>query len=189
MPLDRNLLGFTGAITNKITRLNWKVAHNEELSYFDIERSFDGRFFDFISRVNANPEEQNVSYAVNDDLSELTSRQFVYYRLKLKKANGSTSYSMIIRLPITTAQKRTVTIAPNPVKDMLQIMITTNYKEPLELIIYDMSGKIVRKMTSELAQGSNVIGVDNFTNWQKGMYLVVAKIGDTVYRQKIVLAN
>ena len=189
VPLERNLLGFTGAINNKIARLNWRVAHNEELAYFDIERSFDGRFFDFLNRVNATAEDQNANYFANDDLSEVTPRPFVYYRLKLKKANGSTSYSMIIRLPFATVPKRTVTIAPNPVKDMLQIMITTSYKEPLELIFYDMSGKLVRKMSSELVPGSNVIGVDNFTNWQKGMYLVVAKIGDTVYRQKIVLTN
>jgi hypothetical protein len=188
-PLERNLLSFTGAINNKITRLNWRIAHNEEMSYFDIERSFDGRFFEYLDRVNGDATQEPANYSATDDLTEITPRQFVYYRLKLKKANGGVSYSNIIRLPFASAPKRSFAIAPNPVKDMLQITITTSYKEPLELMFYDMSGKLVRKMTSELVQGSNVIGVDNFIEWQKGMYLVVAKIGDTVYRQKIVLTK
>jgi len=189
VPLERNLLSFKGTVNNLITKLDWRIAHNEEITSFEIERSFDGRFFDDVNRINAYGSQETVDYSTNDDLNLLTPRQFVYYRLKLNKVNGTISYSNIIRLPFAFVPKRSFAIAPNPVKDMLQITITTGNKEPVELLFYDMTGKIVRKMTSELARGSNVIGVDNFTEWQKGMYLIVARIGDTVYRQKIVLAK
>src|SRR5205814_4790305 len=139
--------------------------------------------------VNADSPEEPADYSANDDLNKIAVRPVVYYRLKLKKTNGNISYSKIIRLPFAASPKRAVTIAPNPVKDKLQITISTNYKEQLELMFYDMSGKIVKKMSSELVPGNNVISVDSFTDWQKGMYLIVAKIGDTVYRQKIVLTK
>jgi hypothetical protein len=189
IPLERNLLSFTGAMNNRIARLNWRVAFNEELAYFDIERSFDGRFFTPVSRVDALDVGQNVNYSTIDDLTNVADHPVVYYRLNIKKKNGSNSYSQVIHLPFANLPKRTMTIAPNPVRDNLQVTITTSRKENLELYFYDMTGKMVRKMQTELVQGSNVVAVENFMEWQKGMYLVVARIGEEVYREKIVLSK
>jgi hypothetical protein len=189
VPLERNLLSFTGSMNNRISRLNWRVAHNEELAYFDIERSFDGRFFQPVSRVDALDVEQYMNYSAMDDLTDVPDRPIVYYRLNIKRKNGTSSYSQVIHLPFANLPKRTMTIAPNPVRDNLQVTITTSRKENLELYFYDMTGKLVRKMQSGLVQGSNVIAVENFMEWQKGMYLVVARIGEEVYREKIVLSK
>jgi hypothetical protein len=52
-----------------------------------------------------------------------------------------------------------------------------------------MSGKMVRKTKSDLQVGVNVIGVDNLSSLQNGMYLVVISTGKEIFRQKVVLAK
>jgi hypothetical protein len=59
----------------------------------------------------------------------------------------------------------------------------------MELYLYDMSGKVVRKTKSDLQVGVNVIGVDNLSSLQNGMYLVVISTGKEIFRQKVVLAK
>jgi hypothetical protein len=188
--LERDILSFSGVIRNKMTTLDWSVGHNNEIAYFDIERSFDGIHFESINQVNADGSiELNANYSTTDDLSEISFRPAVYYRLKVKKLNGISGYSKIIRIPFGSFPKRIITVSPNPVNDVMQVTVNTNKKEEMQLYFYDMSGRAMRKTKISLVSGTNVISFDNFSEWDKGMYLVVARIGDETYRQKIVLAK
>ncbi|HEV8286994.1 MAG TPA: T9SS type A sorting domain-containing protein [Chitinophagaceae bacterium] len=187
--LDNNLLSFKGAINNGITRLDWSVLQNKDVSYYDIERSFDGRFFDFVSHVTADPDKElSASYTAYDDLTHMPLQPAVFYRLKLKKTSGGTSYSKIIRIPYGFAITR-VSVSPNPVRDMMQITINTADKDLMELYLYDMSGKVIRKINTDLQSGTNVVSIDNISNLQSGMYLVVVSTSKETFRQKIVLAK
>ncbi|TMI94835.1 MAG: T9SS type A sorting domain-containing protein [Bacteroidetes bacterium] len=187
--LDNNVLIFKGAINNNITKLDWTIAENKDVSYFEVERSFDGRFFDYVTRVAADPEEsQSAAYSAYDDLSSMPVKPAVYYRLKLTKANGGISYSKIIRIPYGFIVTR-VSIAPNPVHDMMQVSFNSLNNGIMELYLYDMSGKVVRKMRTDMQAGVNVVGIDNLSSLQNGMYLVVISTGKEIFRQKVVLAK
>ena len=189
-PLEQNMLSFKGIIRNSITTLDWSITHNNEIDHFDIERSFDGVHFEYVSTVDANASiEETATYSTMDDLSDIPLRPSVYYRLKLKKIDGGTSFSKIIRLPYGSVPKRTMTVSPNPVNDIMQVTINTNNRENVELYFYDMSGRVMKKVKTSLVAGANVVSIDNFSAWQKGMYLIVATIGDEIYRQKVVLAK
>src|SRR5213075_3313228 len=134
------ILNFQGVIRNKFATLDWSIGHNNELDYFDIERSFDGIHFELVAQVDADASiDQVATYSAIDDLSEIPLRPAVYYRLKVKKINGSSGYSKIIRLPFGILPKRTVTIAPNPVNDIMQVTINTTKKEEVQIFFYDMS--------------------------------------------------
>ncbi len=189
VPLDNNILSLKGSINNSITKLDWTIGQNKDVSYFDIERSFDGTSFDFISRTDADPDKElSASYSVYDDLSHLPVQPAVYYRLKLKKTNGGTSYSKIIRIPFGSVLTR-VSITPNPVRDMMQVTINATNKDLMELFIYDMSGKVIRKIKTDLQEGTNVVSIDNLSTLQNGMYLVVVSTGKEIFREKIVVAK
>jgi hypothetical protein len=112
----------------------------------------------------------------------------VYYRLKIKKKNGSISYSKIISLPLGTALTK-VSVAPNPVHDMMNVTINASSNNLMNLYIYDISGKVVRKMQTNLQTGTNVISVNNLSELQSGMYLVIVSTAGETFRQKIVLAQ
>jgi type IX secretion system substrate protein len=187
--LDHNILNFKGAINNNVTRLDWTIAENKDVSYFEVERSFDGRFFDFVTHVDTSPGiESSASYSAFDDLSHFTAQPAVFYRLKMKKSNGAISYSKTIRIPFGFMLAR-ISIAPNPARDMMQITFNSLGNGVMQMYLYDMSGKAVRTLRSDLQAGVNVIGVDNLSSLQSGMYLVVISTGNEIFRQKVVLAK
>ena len=189
VPLDNNVLTFKGAINNRVTKLEWSIAQNKDVAYFDIERSFDGTHFELIGHVDADIEkEQFATYNSFDDLNNVNITPAVYYRLKMKKTTGGTSYSKIIRIPFGSLVK-TVSVAPNPVHDMMQVTVNTTRTDLMDLYIYDMSGKAMRRIRTDVQPGTNVIAVDNLSTMQRGMYLVVVSVGGEMFREKIILTN
>ena len=59
---------------------------------------------------------------------------------------------------------------------------------PLIITLLNLVGRS-RKTKSDLQVGVNVIGVDNLSSLQNGMYLVVISTGKEIFRQKVVLAK
>jgi len=106
----------------------------------------------------------------------------------MKKSNGAISYSKTIRIPFGFMLAR-ISIAPNPARDMMQITFNSLGNGVMQMYLYDMSGKAVRTLRSDLQAGVNVIGVDNLSSLQSGMYLVVISTGNEIFRQKVVLAK
>jgi hypothetical protein len=184
--LDKTVLDLRGTINHDITKLDWSTADNQNISYFEVERSFDGRSFEFVSRINTdNRNDFSANYSAYDHIASLSDPTNIYYRLKIKKADGGIRYSGIIRLPYGSLTK--ISITPNPVHDVMQVAVHANSDQVAELNIYDMSGKAVRNLKTNLKNGINVISFDNFSDLQNGMYLVIVNAGEETSRQKIVL--
>ena len=189
IPLDKNILSFKGVINNNITRLDWTIGQNQDVSYFEVERSFDGNQFDFISRTDADVEKKSLaSYTAYDYLIHLSVQPDLYYRLKIKKTNGSISYSKVIRIPYGSFTRK-ISITPNPAHDVMQVAISASDNHLMDLYIYDMSGKAMRKVEANLQAGTNVVSIDQLSELQSGMYVVVIYSGGEIFRQKIVLVK
>ena len=187
--LDNTILDFKGAINNNITRLDWTIADNQYVSYFEIERSFDGKTFDLVNHTNADGEKKSsASYAAFDNLEHLSLPNAIYYRLKITKTNGGVSYSQVIRIPFGPSFTK-LSIIPNPVHDIMQLAINSGYNGSMEINIFDMSGKAVRRMKANVQSGINVISFDQLSKLQEGMYVVVVNTGGEILRQKIVLVK
>ena len=72
--LDNTILDFKGVINKNITRLDWTIADNQYVSYFEIERSFDGKTFDLVNHTNADGQiKSSASYAAYDNLEHLSA--------------------------------------------------------------------------------------------------------------------
>ncbi len=187
--LDNIILDFNGSINNKVTRLEWKIADNENVSYFEIERSFDGKTFDLVNHTNADGQKKaSVSYTAFDNLEHLSLPNAVYYRLKIQKANGGVSYSQVIRIPYGSSLS-TLSIIPNPVRDKMQMAFSAVNNGSIDVRIFDVSGKIVRRMKANVQSGTNVISFDDLSKLQEGIYVVVVNNGEEMLRQKIVLVK
>lgn len=72
---------------------------------------------------------------------------------------------------------------------MMQVTIQASKTNTMELFMYDMSGKIIRKMQTDLQAGTNVMTVDQLSRFQRGMYFVVIYTEGEVFREKIVIAK
>lgn len=187
--LDNTILDFKGVINNNITRLDWTIADNQYISYFEIERSLDGKTFDPVNQINADGQiKSSASYAAFDNLEHLALPNAVYYRLKITKTNGGISYSQVIRIPFGSSFTK-LSIIPNPVHDIMQLAINAGYNGSMQVNIFDMSGKAVRSMKANIQSGINVVSFDQLSRLQEGMYVVVVNTGGEILRQKIVLVK
>jgi len=187
--LDNTFLDFKGVINNNVAKLDWTVADNQYVSYFEIERSFDGKTFDLVNHTNADGQRKSsASYAAFDNLEHLSLPNAVYYRLKITKTNGSVSYSQVIRIPYGSSLTK-LSILPNPVHDVMQLAINAGSSGSLEVQIFDMSGKVARQIKANVQGGTNVISFDQLSKLQEGMYVVVVYTGGEILRQKIVLVK
>ena len=186
--LDVTDIALKGVINNKRTRLDWSTS-NTDISYFEVERSLDGVNFNFVGHVDAVSQAKTVTnYSLYDDLSELPIQPSIYYRLKIRKVSGGFAYSKMISIPYGSMVQG-ISISPNPAHDMIQLSVHADKNSPMELFMYDASGKMVRKMQSGLLTGTNVITVDQLSSLQRGMYLVVVSSDGEVSTQKVILAR
>src|SRR4029079_16032425 len=175
--LDNIFLDFKGAINNNVAKLDWTITDNQYVSYFEIERSLDGKTFDLVNHINADGQRNaSASYAAFDNLEHLSLSNAVYYRLKITKTNGGVSYSQVIRIPYGSSVTK-LSILPNPVHDVMQLAINAGSSGSMEVHIFDMAGKVVRQIKANVQGGTNVISFDQLSKLQEGMYVVVVYTG------------
>ncbi len=185
--LENNLVDFRAVLNNNLVRLNWTVLDNRVVSYFDIERSTDAVNFAVLDRVFAQPSHNPVAeYSYTDNISGLATRN-VYYRIRMKDSSNSDKYSTIINIPLAVPVRNNVTIMPNPVKDLFQLQISSVNDSPVDIHIYDQTGRIVTVLSMNVQKGNNVFTLDNLLDKPRGVYQAVVSVGAEIFIQKILL--
>jgi hypothetical protein len=94
----------------------------------------------------------------------------------------------VIRIPYGLSFTK-LSIIPNPVHDIMQLAVNAVSNGSMEIHIFNMSGKVVRRMNANVQSGINVISFDQLSKLQEGMYVVVVNTGVEILRQKIVLVK
>lgn len=187
--LDKNVTNFSGRLYNSEVQLNWKALQNRQVNYFVIEKSTDGMHFTNAAKVMAHsPEVAIVDYSATDDVSTLNS-PFVYYRLRIYGVDGSVNYTKAIRLTLSAAGKTGISISPNPVKDVMQLNISSANDADMKLYIYDMAGKLLRTESGIVQKGNSVRTYTDFRNWPRGVYSVKVLVGEEQFIQKMVVTK
>jgi len=187
--LEQNLVNFHGELNNNdIVKLDWQVLNNQELQFFEIERSYDGINFERIDRVKSTSESTEASYSYNDDASKIFSK-FVFYRIKLVDVNSEVSYSNIVnvRLP-SSVGKTKVSIVPNPVRDVMNLQIFARTSREIRIDFFDQSGRLVSSNKFE-QKGRSIISLDDLANKPRGIYFALVYVDSEIFRQKIIVAR
>jgi hypothetical protein len=93
--LPVQLISFSGSVVSSRVELKWMVAENETGSYFEVEKSVDGRNFTSAAVVFITSKTGTDNYSFNEK-TELTGT--AYYRLRIVNKNGTTVQSKIVVL-------------------------------------------------------------------------------------------
>jgi len=188
--LENNLIDFKASLNDQMTsRLNWTVLHNEATKSFIIERSFDGMNFIPVGSMNTEESEsQVVAYNYNDAIRGIPFRD-IYYRIKINDIAGRTVYSEIAKVSVTIASKNNVTVIPNPVKDVLNLSISSTAERKAQVTIYDYMGKMVQTVTVLLDKGNNVVSLYSLVNKPRGFYEAVVIMDNELISRKISLTH
>lgn len=177
-PLPVTLVSFTGTREGLVNRLSWTTATEINNSGFELERSADGRNFSRLASVASKAADGNSALALNysfDDVKPLAGAS--YYRLKQIDKDGRFSYSNIVVLRSRVSDITITSVYPNPVKEDLNMVITSPSAEKVTMVVTDLSGKVI------MQQAANVIIGDN------QQHLNVQQLASGTYMVKVICAN
>jgi hypothetical protein len=165
IPLPVEFLNFTAkGLNNNSAVLNWQTASHSGKSYFEIERSFDGKEFTTIGTMNSNAT--GVYQYIDNGIKAGTSKAF--YRITQMDENNESSETQIQWVQFNL-QVSGINVYPNPVTTAIKINIESLYEgDVADIAIVDALGKVVLKLSTD--QSSTEI---NLSNISPGIYQLV----------------
>lgn len=178
--LPVTLVYFQGSREDNTTTLHWNVAQNEISGQFEVERSYDGQNFSKAATVSATSKSGSESYA----FSESIAGDKIYYRLKMYDAKQSFSYSKILQFQNST--NSALGIVNNPVMDRLTISFNSRNSQPIDVRIYDVTGRLHMKQTINVYAGINLFRVPLSSSVTSGTYAVEVTYGHKKQAAKFI---
>lgn len=175
---------FTGAVNGTTVSLDWKTVDETNEAPFEVQRSTDSVSFTKISSVNAkNTSANEYTY---DDLN-LTKGARYFYRIKQTDNSNNSSFTNILDFTIPTDTAITTTsqwvnIYPNPVKDKLMLDFINTASQNVNILITDMSGRILLKTSGEVAGHKEI----NTATLSKSVYILQLQTSDHTQTFKII---
>jgi hypothetical protein len=182
--LPIHLISFQGNMnkSNKVT-LNWTVADNEIANNFEIERSFNGRDFTAVGVVFASEKIGTENYIFYETTSGTDK---VMYRLKMIDEHQEVNYSRILIFQLKSTTTNNIKIIGNPVNDKLTFSYTSPATQMIDVIIYDISGRVLLNKKVNSMEGSNVISLPLSSTFKAGMYVVEVNNGTELQSSKFI---
>jgi hypothetical protein len=177
--LPVQLISFTGTKESINNKLLWSTSSEVNNKGFELERSADGKTFSTIAFVQTKADKGystttlNYSYADEKPLKGAN-----YYRLKQVDNDGRIIYSSVV---VLKGEKifAISAIYPNPTKDQLNVVVSSEKSEKATLTIVDINGKVMQQMNTVLVAGDNNITL-NVGAFSTGTYYVRFVVGDDV---------
>ncbi|MCB0648923.1 MAG: T9SS type A sorting domain-containing protein [Saprospiraceae bacterium] len=169
--------------------LNWKSLSEENASHFDIEKSLDAENW---VKVGTEKTRGSLNYGaeysfVDENAVMLRNDENnVYYRLKMVDNDGSFQYSDV-RLVTFERSLTDVEVYPNPSHEFFnwKMGVGDTQVHDAQLQLFDMTGKLVKKQTVS----ANGISKVDIAELETGLYNIVVKHEDQIYRKRIIKTN
>lgn len=169
------------AAGDQIAQLDWTTADEINNSHFEVQRSNDqGRTFRTIGRVEADDESRSVHAYQFTDRNASPGKN--YYRLRQFDFDGRFDYSPLQSVTFA-ASGFGVKVLPNPAQEMVTVYIDEAITAG-QMILVDMSGRVVHEQKFEAGTNAHEIITDNFN---PGVYTLVVTSGDQRIVQKLVI--
>jgi hypothetical protein len=102
---------------------------------------------------------------------------------------GNVTYSRTVSVSFRGTGTPGISIAPNPVREILQLHISSLAENSMKIFIYDFAGRLMRISQTMISKGNSSISLTDFGGWPPGIYSLKALIGENVFVQKMVLVR
>lgn len=165
VPVD--LLSFTGQHNGNSNLLKWTVANEQNLEYYELQRSLNGVDFVSVGDVTATGSS---SYGYNDPVANVPSPVY-YYRLRMVDRDGNFKLSEIVKINAGRAAWF-AEANPNPFGSRLNIRIQSPQQTNARILVTDMSGRQVLQRQVTLINGVNMVNIAEADVLESGVYNV-----------------
>jgi hypothetical protein len=136
-------LMFTSVTTQKKAggiQLQWQVEQEAQVSYYQIERSSDGFFYNKLKQTQPINNSASQKYTFHDPAPEKGDN---FYRIHAVSRDGKETYSQVSKIMMDLVPQL-VTIYPNPVHaNTVNLQINTVSKGNFRVAVVNLSGKEV----------------------------------------------
>ena len=181
-PLPVTLVAFRAVAQGATARLSWVVAQEAGISYYEVERSLDGRTFQLIGQVMAKGG-ASLTYTYADALGQLVSSQPVYYRLRIVEPGQPATYSPVAALRYSAAADAALVAWPTVFAADLHLDGTALPEDLQRVELLDVQGRIV--YTQTLPTGHRVASLSG-QGLAAGLYLLRVATATQLYQQRVV---
>lgn len=186
--LPVEILNFEAWWEGEQVALYWVTAGEDNLNYYEVERSTDAKLFSPIVRRAAEGNPQSLQEYEDLDLEPLFGR--TYYRLKAVDLDGSLTYSPIVSLKRDPQANWEMSVFPNPTKDKLELRINANMEQQATIILTDLLGRRLsvprrvnqtqHQLNAEIDLSQLPSGIYVLSVWLEGTEVVLS---EKVYKQ------
>ncbi len=182
--LPVHLISFYGNMNrnNKVT-LNWKVADNETVSHFEVEKSANGKDFTTVAVVFATDKTGTEDYVYYETLS---NNDKVMFRLRMFDKNQDIDYSKILVFQTKTEKGSNIKVFGNPVNDKLTFSYNSASAQTTIVRVFDMAGRILMNQKVNSLEGSNMLSLPLHSTLKPGMYIVEVNTGSDRQTAKFI---
>ena len=172
VPLPTLVVSFTAKNAGKNrAQLNWKITENSTPLMFEVLRSSDGVNFNKIGEVPGTVLQFDYEFT---DEAMVTGNN--YYRLKMLDRDGSANYTSIVVVSNGGADGVVIgNLMPTVVTSGARLAVTSVKKATLQLLITDISGRIIQKQSVSLTVGSQDVTIDA-SRLAPGMYQITGYV-------------
>jgi hypothetical protein len=175
---------FTGRYANNRSQLGWETVTEENVDYFAVERSNDGRQFTQIGTVKATGNSVSaIKYTYNDN-TPLNGT--AWYRLRTVDNDLKAEYSNVIRLTNTANSLLVLSVTPNPFESNMRMQVYSAKTVPAAIRITDINGRELYKTNKVFSPGNNTISLSPPASLATGMYILQVINGrEVIWKQKV----
>ena len=168
-PLPIELLAFTGTCnTVDDVELNWTTATEVNNHYFEVEKSRDGKEYEFLARINSrgnSSQAQQYNFTDTQPYEKIT-----YYRLSQTDLNGHTEFFDPVSVRGCTLEMLQTAHAWSH-QDNIHVMVNTASDKNFRIRLCDASGRLVFASEEFFAAGLSE-KLLNTAKWSKGIYFL-----------------
>lgn len=144
---------FYGERVERVNKLYWETAMEENILHFSVERSNDAENFKEIAKVDP----KNLPSLYNYDDYDTKPGSMYYYRITSIEKNGERKHTNVIPLGSNLNEVLVSGIYPNPVEDDFVMSVDARSSTELQVRIYDVVGKMVKEFKPSMPIGVNQI--------------------------------
>lgn len=184
--LPVKLISFNGVAKNNDALLTWITASETNNKGFEVERSIDGRTFEYVNFVKgAGNSNKNLNYTLTD-ANILSKLAVVYYRLKQVDFDGKITYSQLVRITRNAESMNSMIVFPNPFNNEYNVSFNAAKAGIVTLETVNIEGKVVGTKTTTVTPGANTVPVVEAANLSAGVYFVRLTVDGETQVMKLV---
>src|SRR5690606_36595669 len=174
---------FEARLEAAIAQLHWRTALEENVSHFEVHRSYSGRDFEVIGSVVAQ-NRNGMDYRFADPTKPIQGK-VVYYRLRTIDWDGTFRLSPLVSVEWENTAAMKGKLYPNPVRRSRVIVDIPALSEKAIINVYDFTGRVIPVTIS--SQNASLFELD-IRDMTSGLYFIQAMEGGmSVWTERLLV--